>query len=160
MSDRPQEENSFYSRRKFFVALGSGALAAATGGGLVLTGEFLTPNVLFEPPSRFLVGTPDQYSLGSVVYLTKAKVFIIRDEAGYFYALSAVCTHLGCIVNWKLQDEFIACPCHGSRFNKIGEVIDGPAPEPLNHFAMNLTEEGFLEVDKEIIVDLFEILKV
>lgn len=160
MSNRAQEESPLCSRRKFFVALGGGALAVATGGGLVLTGDFLTPNVLFEPPSKFLVGKPDQYALDSVIYLSKSKVFIIREEAGYFYALSAVCTHLGCIVNWKLQDDFIACPCHGSRFNRIGEVIDGPAPKPLQHFAMSLTDEGFLVVDKEIIVDFSEILKV
>lgn len=160
MSNRALREDAFNSRRQFFVALGSGALAVATAGGLVVTGEFLRPNVLFEPPRKFLVGKPDQYSLDTVVYLSKPKVFIVREEAGYFYALSAVCSHLGCIVNWRLQDGLIACPCHGSRFNKIGEVIDGPASEPLERFAMSLTAEGALQVNKDIIVDSSEILKV
>lgn len=148
-NDYSKEEIDF-NRRRFFVALGSGALAVATAGGLVLTGEFLYPNVLLEPPSKFLVGKPDQFSSDSVVYLPEARLFIFREKQGYFYALSSVCTHLGCIVNWKEQEGISACPCHGSKFKKHGEVIRGPAPRPLPHFAMSLTVDGFLQVDKSI----------
>ncbi|MCH7782785.1 ubiquinol-cytochrome c reductase iron-sulfur subunit [candidate division KSB1 bacterium] len=155
-----QKDDSVYGRRQFFVAMGSGALALATTGGLVLTGNFLRPNVLFEPPAKFLVGKPNQYPLDSVVYLAKPKILVIREKEGYFYALSTVCTHLGCIVNWKAQEEIIACPCHGSRFNKLGEVTGGPAPKPLPHFAMNLTVDGYLEVDKNVLVDLSDVLKI
>lgn len=155
-----QKDDSVYDRRQFFVAMGSGALALATTGGLVLTGDFLRPNVLFEPPAKFLVGKPNQYPLDSVVYLAKPKILVIREKEGYFYALSTVCTHLGCIVNWKAQEEIIACPCHGSRFNKLGEVTGGPAPKPLPHFAMNLTVDGYLEVDKNVLVDLSDVLKI
>ncbi len=160
MSDSAQQDSAFYSRRQFFVVMGSGALAVATVGGIALTGEFLEPNVLYEPPNKFLVGTPDQYPLDSVFFMAKPQIFIIREAAGYFYTLSAVCTHLGCIVNWKPQEGAIACPCHGSRFNKTGEVIAGPAPKPLNHFAMSLTVDGYLQVDKGILVDPEVILKV
>lgn len=155
-----QKDDSVYGRRQFFVAMGSGALALATTGGLVLTGDFLRPNVLFEPPAKFLVGKPNQYPLDSVVYLAKPKILVIREKEGYFYALSTVCTHLGCIVNWKAQEEIIACPCHGSRFNKLGEVTGGPAPKPLPHFAMSLTVDGYLEVDKNVLVDLSDVLKI
>lgn len=155
-----QKNESFYDRRQFFVALGSGALAVATTGGMVLTGDFLRPNVLFEPPAKFLVGKPNQYPLDSVVYLAKPKIMVIREKEGYFYAISTVCTHLGCIVNWKAQEEIIACPCHGSRFNKLGEVISGPAPKPLPHFAMSLTVDGYLEVDKNILVEPTDVLKI
>lgn len=155
-----QKNESFYDRRQFFVALGSGALAVATTGGMVLTGDFLRPNVLFEPPAKFLVGKPNQYPLDSVVYLAKPKIMVIREKEGYFYAISTVCTHLGCIVNWKAQEKIIACPCHGSRFNKLGEVISGPAPKSLPHFAMNLTVDGYLEVDKNILVELSDVLKI
>ena len=155
-----QKDDSVYDRRQFFVAMGSGALALATTGGLVLTGDFLRPNVLFEPPAKFLVGKPNQYPLDSVVYLAKPKILVIREKEGYFYALSTVCTHLGCIVNWKAQEGIIACPCHGSRFSKLGEVTGGPAPKPLPHFAMSLTVDGYLEVDKNVLVDLSDVLKI
>lgn len=155
-----EKHDTDYDRRQFFVAMGTGALALATTGGLVLTGDFLRPNVLFEPPAKFLVGKPNQYPLNSVVYLAKPMILVVREKEGYFYALSTVCTHLGCMVNWKAQEEIIACPCHGSRFNKLGEVTGGPAPKPLPHFAMNLTVDGYLEVDKNIIVEQSDVLKI
>jgi glycine/D-amino acid oxidase-like deaminating enzyme/nitrite reductase/ring-hydroxylating ferredoxin subunit len=57
--------------------------------------------------------------------LTQRAVY--RDEAGELHALSARCTHLGCIVNWNSGEGTWDCPCHGSRFGPHGEVIMGPA---------------------------------
>jgi len=159
MNDDHLKDNEI-SRRKFFVAMGSGALMIASAGGLVFTGEFLNPNVLFEPPSKYIVGRPEQYRKNSVVYLPEPKVLIFRETEGYFYAMSAVCTHLGCIVNWKPAEKQIACPCHGSRFNKSGEVVGGPAPEPLRHLSMEYTGDGYLIVDSNTIVDSEVILKI
>ncbi|OGG02354.1 MAG: hypothetical protein A3F83_10610 [Candidatus Glassbacteria bacterium RIFCSPLOWO2_12_FULL_58_11] len=156
----PLKNDAQQSRRKFFTALGTGALAAASTGAVVLSAEFLTPNALFEPPSRVLVGKPDQYPPGSVAYLTEHQVVVVREGAGYFYALSAVCTHLGCIINWKSQEGVFRCPCHGSIFDKVGEVLGGPAPRPLRHLALSLTPNGYLQVDKSIEVEPSEILKV
>ena len=160
MTTRHPLKNDTQSRRNFFVALGTGALAAAGTGGVVLSAEFLTPNVLFEPPSSVQVGKPDQYPPGSVAYLAEYQVVVVRERAGYFYALSAECTHLGCIINWKSQEGVFRCPCHGSIFDKIGEVLGGPAPRPLKHLALSLTPKGYLQVDKSIEVDPAEILKV
>jgi glycine/D-amino acid oxidase-like deaminating enzyme/nitrite reductase/ring-hydroxylating ferredoxin subunit len=54
-----------------------------------------------------------------------------RDEAGNLHEHSAVCTHLGCIVSWNSEEKSWDCPCHGSRFDGQGHVLDGPASEPL-----------------------------
>jgi cytochrome b6-f complex iron-sulfur subunit len=71
----------------------------------------------------------------------------VRTSAG-FYAVSAVCTHLGCITQWKEEAKIIACPCHGSKFKPDGAKIEGPAPRPLPHFAISLTPDGELLVNK------------
>jgi nitrite reductase/ring-hydroxylating ferredoxin subunit len=54
-----------------------------------------------------------------------------RDEQGALHAVSAVCTHMGCIVGWNETDRTWDCPCHGSRFELSGEVIHGPATQKL-----------------------------
>lgn len=61
----------------------------------------------------------------------KARVFIVSSQKGTVI-LSAVCSHLGCLVNYhKERGEFI-CPCHGGRYNLAGERVAGPPPGPLN----------------------------
>ena len=56
---------------------------------------------------------------------------VCRDEAGTLHALSARCTHLGCIVHFNDAEGARECPCHGSRFDIDGSVIQGPANKPL-----------------------------
>jgi cytochrome b6-f complex iron-sulfur subunit len=160
----PEEKKSpiasTFSRRHFLELLGIGAIGATAVGGMVLSGKYLSPNVVKEPPSRFKIGQPENFSPGSVTVNKEQKVFIIRAKEGYFYALSAVCTHLGCIANWKAEDGIVACPCHGSKFDKEGNVIAGPAPRPLPRFAMSLDDQGALVVDKSVVVGEESILKV
>lgn len=152
--DEPSDEKKggILSRRHFLEAVGFGAIGIATAGTIVLAGEYLSPNVVKEPPTRFRAGTPEDYPPGSVTLDKEQKVYIVRAREGNFYALSAVCTHLGCITNWKSEEGVIACPCHGSRFDTGGAVIGGPAPRPLPHYAMILDDQGQLVVDKSITV--------
>ena len=59
------------------------------------------------------------------------KVAVYRDETGSCTAHSAVCPHLGCVVHWNPTEKTWDCPCHGSRFDPLGQVINGPAVAPL-----------------------------
>lgn len=68
---------------------------------------------------------------GQVVSWKGKKVALYKDPEGNIRMLSAVCTHLGCIVHWNTQAETWDCPCHGSRFKKDGSVHNGPAKKPL-----------------------------
>ncbi|MBI4547155.1 MAG: Rieske (2Fe-2S) protein [Ignavibacteriae bacterium] len=159
-SKKEKKETELLSRRYFLEILGSGAIGIATVGSVVLTAQFLSPNVLLEPSLKFKAGLPENYPPGSVTLNKEQKVFIMRAKEGYFYALSAICTHLGCIANWKSEDGIIACPCHGSKFDKDGKVVDGPAPKPLPRFSMMLDEQGQLVVDRGSPVGEDIILKV
>jgi cytochrome b6-f complex iron-sulfur subunit len=135
------------SRRDFLNEITLGALGVAGLGGAALTYQYFSPNVLFEPATTFRAGNPDLYPVNSVTFLQDQQVYIVRTPAG-FYAVSAVCTHLGCVTQWKPEANMIACPCHGSKFQPDGKKIEGPAPRPLPHYSINLTADGELLVDK------------
>jgi glycine/D-amino acid oxidase-like deaminating enzyme/nitrite reductase/ring-hydroxylating ferredoxin subunit len=69
---------------------------------------------------------------GNVVTSGTKSVAVHKDDAGNVHALSARCTHLGCIVAWNRAEKSWDCPCHGSRFNTDGDVLQGPATRPLD----------------------------
>lgn len=68
---------------------------------------------------------------GAVVRRGLQKVAAYRDESGLVHELSAICPHLGCVVEWNTTEKTWDCPCHGSRFNALGKVINGPANSDL-----------------------------
>ena len=68
---------------------------------------------------------------GKVIKIKGEKVAVYRDERGAITKRSAVCTHMGCLVDWNEAERTWDCPCHGSRFKPDGAVIAGPAEAPL-----------------------------
>ena len=139
------------SRRGFLSVLGLGwvAFSAASAAMLGAAVRFLFPNVLYEPPQEFKAGFPAEFGVGQVDERFKAEygVWLVREETG-FYALSTVCTHLGCTPNWLPGEEKFKCPCHGSGFVTSGVNIEGPAPRPLERYRIVLAEDGQILVDK------------
>src|SRR6202162_5758372 len=99
------------TRRDFLNEITLGSLGIAGLGSFAVTYQFFSPNVLFEPSTTFRAGNPDLYPLDSVTFLLEQQVYIVRTSGG-FYAVSAVCTHLGCVTQWKPEANTIACPCH------------------------------------------------
>jgi glycine/D-amino acid oxidase-like deaminating enzyme/nitrite reductase/ring-hydroxylating ferredoxin subunit len=69
---------------------------------------------------------------GAVLRRGLTKIAAYRDPAGKVHEYSAVCPHLGCIVQWNAAEKTWDCPCHGSRFDKLGTVINGPANKDLS----------------------------
>lgn len=138
------KNRALLSRRDLLVALGSLGLLTALASLLRETARFLTPPISQVRPSTVIAGSPAGFPLGTLTPLTDGPVFIGRDEDGLF-ALSAVCTHLGCTV--AHSGEGLACPCHGSRFAADGANLAGPAARPLPHLALNLNDDGLVEVN-------------
>jgi len=143
--------NARIGRRGFFTWLSLGwiAFAGATGGFFTVMIRFLFPNVLFEPPQTFKIGFPDNYSKNSVDIKFKKEfnVWVVRDDESIF-ALSTVCTHLGCTPNWLATELKFKCPCHGSGFRMTGVNFEGPAPRPLERYKISLANDGQILVDK------------
>ncbi len=145
--DKPAAPGKEFDRRAFFVKLGLGSLSIAATGTAVFAYQFLSPNVLYEPSPIVNAGKPEGYSEDSVTLDVNSGIYLIRTKEGFF-ALSAICTHLGCMTAWKPELGIIACPCHGSKFNRDGEKIAGPAPRPLPWLRTWVSEDGDLMVDR------------
>lgn len=104
-------------------AAGSALLFAALG-----MARLPKASVMSSPSKRFSVVFPETLQPGQAFLPSNRSVALFRDAAGT-WAVSTVCTHLGCIV--KTSGDGFECPCHGSRFAADGSVTKGPAPRPL-----------------------------
>jgi cytochrome b6-f complex iron-sulfur subunit len=142
--------NPEVTRRSFLSLLGWAwvAFTAASLGAVSTVLRFFFPNVTFEPPLKFKVGFPNQFASGvDNRFKDDHRVWIVRNETG-FYALSTICTHLGCTPNWLSVEQKFKCPCHGSGFYITGINFEGPAPRPLERFKIALADDGQIEVDE------------
>lgn len=152
--DRPPEQDPGIwrmNRRNLLSVAGwmgfLGFIVVSTVGAL----RYMFPRVLFEPPTKFKAGFPQDYVVGEVSekFKDEKRVWIVREKDG-FYALIAICTHLGCTPRWLPGDDKFKCPCHGSGFYKSGINFEGPAPRPLERAMISLADDGQLEIDRSI----------
>jgi cytochrome b6-f complex iron-sulfur subunit len=138
------------TRRDFLINLGYGVFLAASGMLAAMFARFLTPNVTTPAPGPIEIGTPDDYAVGSLTHIENARAYLGRDAQG-FYAIVAICTHLGCTP--RLDGNEFACPCHGSRFARNGSVLAAPATRALDRAFVGRNTNGKLFVDRSRIVD-------
>ena len=139
-------------RRKFLTMLGLGigwtGVMGALGGTGVGALRFMFPNVTYEPPTVFKIGKPEEYGMGVDNRLKKERqIWVVRNERG-MYVMVAICRHLGCTPNWFGDQQRFRCPCHGSIYDTMGNVVGGPAPRTLWRAGVSLDP-----VDGQIVVN-------
>ena len=149
------------TRRSFLARLTGGVIGLGSLFGLWFSARSLVPNVLYERPRKVKVGLPGIFPEG-VSFIDEHRVYLFR-ERNAFYAVSGVCSHLGCTVKYspfrQAQEMTVRsrkyaskgefhCPCHGSKFRDEGTNYSGPAPRPLECFHLEVApEDGQLRVD-------------
>lgn len=104
--------------------------------------------VLSSPSKKFRVTLPESLAEGEAFIPPGRSVALFRDEEGVF-AISLVCTHLGCIVS-SIPDGF-ECACHGSRFDPDGGVTKGPAPTALPWHRVTKSGDEFVVDEEEVV---------
>jgi nitrite reductase/ring-hydroxylating ferredoxin subunit len=127
------------------------ALSTMAGGSVVLAAVIVVLVFLRLPIPPGLrertivrVGSPDRFPFNIFTSVPDKNIFIYRTRGG-FKALSAPCSHLGCVV--AIHGSGFRCPCHGSTFDSNGAVLDGPAPRPLSWLRVGMSADGQLTVN-------------
>lgn len=130
------------SRRKFLVACLSGVSAALAAAAFWPMWRYLAPEegtgqeAKARLPRRLV-------PVGRAHYFTFRghPAVVLQPVAGRFIALSAVCTHLGCIVKWQPDKDQFLCPCHAGYYSPTGQVLGGPPPKPLESYPVNMRDQ-------------------
>jgi Rieske Fe-S protein len=134
--------------RRDFLETGVAAVVASTCGGCALFGSRKPDAVVQEDQGMLRLDKSDSESLlasaGSRLIQpkdTNKKILVVHRGGGKLSAVSAICTHLGCNVNYDVELSRIVCPCHGSQFSFDGQNTKGPAERPLKQYNVK-TEDG------------------
>ncbi len=148
MTTQPTGDSHGALSRRDFLKLGWGLLAgaAALEAGLAAV-QFALPRVVAgEFGSTFTCGPAANFPANSVTPFNAGRFYLVRAADGGFLALYRRCTHLGCAVPWNPTTNQFVCPCHASAFDQSGDVLNAPAPRPLDRFAVSI-------VDGQVLVD-------
>jgi cytochrome b6-f complex iron-sulfur subunit len=139
-------ENNVTRRDFLKLAWGAaGVVALLETGGIALS--FFAPRVAAGDFGGVIeAGAVDSFAPGSVTPFTQGRFYLVRLADGGFLALYRKCTHLGCAVPWEPAEGRFVCPCHASAFESDGQVLNPPAPRPLDRFAVAIVD-GVVKVD-------------
>ena len=123
------------------------------GLGALLLSSVIYPVVRFiSPPKKSIkkvnsavVATSAEIppNTGKVVAFNGEKVLILNKD-GEYHAMSAICTHLGCIVQWKPDEQLVWCACHNARYDIEGKIISGPQPRPLAPYKLSVQDGNLI----------------
>ena len=144
MTDINSQRRSFLARTMRVL----GGVAILQAGWIAMSA--LNPRRRKTPlpngPGVQVAGPVERFEPGSVTAFAAGKFYLARLEDGGFLAVHRKCTHLGCSVPWNAEEQRFTCPCHASAFDIRGEVVNAPAPRPLDLFPVTI-ENGIVRVD-------------
>lgn len=140
-----EQKKKSLTRGQFLGLAWAGSISLLLAQGVAATLKYLKPISTGGFGGLVYAGKVDEFPVGSVNRVLAGRFYLVRTEQG-FLALWQKCTHLGCSVPWVEEEGKFHCPCHGSLFNSVGEVIGGPAPRPMDTFPV-IIKDGEVWVD-------------
>jgi len=140
--ERPAETR--LSREGFLRLVSRAALWLTGGASLVGLLQYLSYETDPPPQSIFPAGAPESYRVGTATIIPGARAVLYREKDG-FWAVSLVCSHLGCTT--EEAGSGYRCPCHGSRYDRQGRVLNGPGKLALKAVMVEEDAEGNLVID-------------
>jgi Rieske Fe-S protein len=149
-TDQETSAEAKSGRRSFLTRVGHVVLGAcgltAAAGALRLA----VPDFGDGQNQRIPLGSFADFKMNTLTWVRKKDLFVMRDEAGVG-VFSAKCTHLGCTVQ-RTAEGFL-CPCHGALYDALGQVVKGPARDPLPWFRVWIESDGRFFADPSQILD-------
>jgi cytochrome b6-f complex iron-sulfur subunit len=140
-----KNEQNLLTRREFLgIGWGLSLLGLFVQAGSALA-RFMNPRI--EPGgfgTEVSAGRVAEFLPGTVSHVQKGRFYISRLKDGSFLALWHSCTHLGCTVPWREDENRFHCPCHSSIFTPVGEVVSGPAPRPMDIFPISIVDGNLI----------------
>ena len=136
------------TRRDFLGLAATWSAIVASAAALIGMLRLPMPSVFPESNSAIKIGPPGAFPPASMTHLAHASIWVFHDDQG-LYAISSVCTHLGCIAARDHDTGEFHCPCHGSVFEPDGKVVAGPAPSGLTWLEVSVSPGGKLVVDTQ-----------
>ncbi len=128
-------------RRRFLTLCLGGVAAAGAAAGAWPVFRYLAPRAAGDSGAKVKIPEKDVPEGGAKFFeFAGASAVLIRKRGGELAALSAVCTHLGCIVQWQREKQEFLCPCHAGRFTAEGAVISGPPPKALEKLPFTVAD--------------------
>ena len=138
--DGPQADGGHATRRQFLGWLSKAFLGLWALGGAGVVAAYMRPPEHGEGGGLVRVGSLDDLRIGEAKLMRHGvkPFFVVRTNETTVVALSAVCTHVRCILNFDRERRTIVCPCHDGKFNLKGDVLSGPPPRPLPTYEVSM----------------------
>jgi len=132
-----KKKKKLLTRGQFLGLAWTGSLSLIFAQLALALVKFIQPIAKSGFGGEIFAGRVEEFTVGSINRILAGRFYISRTPDGLM-ALWQKCTHLGCAVPWVEEEKQFHCPCHGSLFNEVGEVIGGPAPRPLDIFPVDV----------------------
>ncbi len=140
------------NRRAVLGRAWKAGLVLISAAGIWTTWDLLQPLTQAGFGGKVRTVPPEAVPAAGAVEIAAAKAFLVRID-GEIVALSEKCTHLGCRVPYCESSNRFECPCHGSVFNRAGELLAGPSPRGLDRHPVEIGDDGLLYIDTGTKID-------